>query len=70
MMIVAVLGSAAFGMAALEGLIGHSEVLGDGDDDDEGPSLIKSIGSTKVNLQQGLTASEQEGEPISGKFEV
>jgi hypothetical protein len=33
-------------------------------------ALIKALGSAKVNLQQGLTASEREGQPISAKFEL
>ena len=33
-------------------------------------ALIKAVTSAKVNLQQGLTASEREGRPISGKFEM
>jgi hypothetical protein len=69
MTIAALLGSAFLGVVALTGLAEHYGVLED-DDDDEGPALIKSIGDAKVSLQQGLTASEQEGQPISGKFEV
>jgi len=34
------------------------------------PALIKSMGSAKVTLQQGLTAAAQQGQPISAKFEV
>lgn len=56
-------------IAAGLGLAEHYELLED-DDDDEGESLVKSMGATKVSLQQGLAASEQEGQPISGKFEV
>jgi hypothetical protein len=33
-------------------------------------ALIKSIGNAKITLQQGLTAAEAQGQPISGKFEV
>jgi hypothetical protein len=33
-------------------------------------ALIKALGGVKVSLQQGLTASRQEGQPISGKFEL
>jgi hypothetical protein len=28
------------------------------------------LDTSKVNLQQGLAASEQQGQPISAKFEV
>ena len=33
-------------------------------------ALIKAVSRAKVTLQQGLTASEREGRPISGKFEM
>jgi len=33
-------------------------------------ALIKSFGSAKVSLQQGLTAAAREGQPISAKFEM
>lgn len=33
-------------------------------------ALIKAMISAKVTLQQGLTASQREGRPISAKFEV
>lgn len=44
-------------------------VLG-ADEHEEQQALIKSIGSAKITLQQGLTATEAQGQPISGKFEV
>jgi hypothetical protein len=42
-------------------------------DEDESKTLgavAKLMPTTKVTLQQGLTAAEQKGRPISGKFEV
>ena len=42
-------------------------------DEDESKNLgavAKMMPTTKVTLQQGLTAAEQKGRPISGKFEV
>ena len=36
----------------------------------EQAALAKALGSAKVSLQQGFIASEREGQPISGKFEV
>jgi hypothetical protein len=33
-------------------------------------ALIKAVSRAKVTLQQGLTASQGEGRPISGKFEM
>ncbi len=67
--VAALLGSAFVGIIAMAGLAEHYGIIED-DDDDEGPALTKSIGNAKVDLQQGLTASEQVGQPISGKFEV
>jgi hypothetical protein len=40
------------------------------DEHAERQALIKSMGNAKITLQQGLTAAEQQGQPISGKFEV
>jgi hypothetical protein len=41
-------------------------------DDEEAPqeALVKLLDAAKINLQQGLAAGEQEGQPISAKFEV
>jgi len=33
-------------------------------------ALIKAVSGAKVTLQQGLTASQREGRPISAKFEM
>jgi hypothetical protein len=38
--------------------------------DQEEAELANALSGVKVSLQQGLTASEREGQPISGKFEV
>jgi hypothetical protein len=38
--------------------------------DQELAELANAMSGVKVNLQQGLMASEPEGQPISGKFEV
>src|SRR4051812_27724361 len=41
------------------------------DDEDESQEiLIRVLDAAKINLQQGLAAGEQEGRPISAKFEV
>ena len=68
----AVIGSAVLGVAALVGVAGHYAILKDDDDDDDDGRDAVARGSrfAKVSLQQGLDASEQEGQPISGKFEV
>jgi len=36
----------------------------------EQAELAKALSSAKVSLQQGFAASEREGQPISGKFEM
>jgi hypothetical protein len=36
----------------------------------EDQALIKALNGAKVSLQQGLTASQREGQPISAKFEL
>jgi hypothetical protein len=38
--------------------------------DQEQAELANALGEAKVSLQQALVASESEGQPISGKFEV
>jgi hypothetical protein len=38
--------------------------------DQEQAELANALSGAKVSLQQGLVASEAEGQPISGKFEV
>lgn len=71
MLLAAVFSAAVFGVAALVGFAGHNAILAEDDDEDKSNEvLIKKLGAAKTNLHQGLTASEQEGQPISGKFEV
>jgi hypothetical protein len=36
----------------------------------EDQALLKALSGVKVSLQQGLTASQQRGRPISAKFEL
>jgi hypothetical protein len=38
--------------------------------EDDPAALAKTLPEATVSLQQGLTASEREGKPISGKFEI
>ena len=69
----AAIGSAVLGVAALVGIAGHYAILRDDDDedDDDGRDAVaRGSRFAKVSLQQGLTTGEQEGQPISGKFEV
>ena len=71
-MIGAIVGAAVLGVAALVSIAGHYAILKDDDDDDDDGRDAVARGSrfAKVSLQQGLIASEPEGQPISGKFEV
>ena len=39
-------------------------------DDKEHAELAKALKGAKVSLEKGLSASESQGKPISGKFEV
>ena len=38
--------------------------------DQEHAELAKALKAAKVSLEEGLTASEREGQPISGEFEI
>jgi len=40
------------------------------EDEASGAAVAKYLPTAKVTLQQGLTAAESQGRPISGKFEV
>ena len=68
----AVIGSAVLGVAVLVGIAGHYAIPTDDDDDDDDgrDAVARASRFAKVSLQQGLTTGEQEGQPISGKFEV
>jgi hypothetical protein len=37
---------------------------------EDAAALAKALSDARVSLEQGLTASEREGKPISGKFEI
>jgi hypothetical protein len=64
-------GATVLGLAAVVGFAGQNVIFADDDDDDEGrEALIKLLDTSKINLQQGLAAGEQQGQPISAKFEV
>ena len=69
LIVAAAVGSVVVGIGALVGLASHFSVLrDDDDDDDEGQeALIRVMRFTKVSLQQGLAAGEQEGQPIAGR---
>ena len=67
MVAAAVLGSVLI-LAALVALAGHYAVPAD--ENEKREALIDAMGAARISLQQGLIASEGEGKPISGKFEL
>jgi uncharacterized membrane protein YkoI len=67
-MMLTTAGATVLGLAALAGFADQNAIFAADDDDKE--ALIKLLGTSKINLQQGLAASEQQGQPISAKFEV
>ena len=67
-MLLITVSATVLGVAALVGFAGHNAIFAD--DDDDKKALIRLLGTSKINLQQGLAASEQQGQPISAKFEV
>ena len=58
-------------IAAIVGLIavlsGYTAYTQEHKDD---PALVKALAGVKITLQQGLTAAEAEGQPISAQFEM
>ena len=68
-MLLLTTGATVLGLAALVGFADHNAIFA-GDDDESQEALIKTLGDAKINLQQGLAAAAQEGQPISAKFEV
>ena len=69
MMMLTTAGAIALGFAGLAGFAGSNAFAAD-DEDASQEALIKLLDTAKINLQQGLAASEQQGQPISAKFEV
>ena len=51
-------------------LVGGSTVLAQKYDDKEHAEFAKALKGVKTSLEKGLSASEGQGKPISGKFEV
>ncbi len=63
--------SAVFGLAVMcVWLVGSYPVWAQQNVDKEHAELAKALKGAKVSLAKGLSASEREGKPISGKFEV
>jgi len=69
-MLLMTAGATVLGVAALVGFADHNAIFANDDEDESQEALIKLLDTSKINLQQGLTASEQQGRPISAKFEV
>ena len=69
-MLLITVSATVLGVAALVGFAGRNAIFADDDDDEGQEALIKRLNAAKINLQQGLAASEQEGQPISAKFEL
>jgi hypothetical protein len=69
MMMLTTAGAIALGFAGLAGFAGSNAFAAD-DEDASQEALIKLLDTAKINLRQGLAASEQQGQPISAKFEV
>jgi len=68
-MLLTTASAAVLGLAALVGFADHNAFSAH-DEDASQEALIKLLDTAKINLQQGLAASEQQGKPISAKFEV
>jgi len=58
-----------FVIVALAAFAGDRSALAIGPDQEQA-ELANALSDVKVSLQQRFTASEREGQPISGKFEV
>ena len=56
-------------LVAIEGPVGSQLAFAIGPDQQQA-ELANALSAAKISLQQGLVASEAEGQPISGKFEV
>src|SRR6266850_5155680 len=69
-MLLMTAGATVLGVAALVGFADHNAIFANDDEDESQEALIKLLDASKINLQQGLAASEQQGQPISAKFEV
>ena len=57
------------GLLAFDGSVSNQPAFAIGPDQ-EHAELANALSAAKVSLQQGLVASEAEGQPTSGKFEV
>lgn len=69
MMVLTTTGAIAVGFTGLVGFVGSNAFSAD-DEDASQEALVKLLDIAKVSLQQGLAAGEQQGKPVSAKFEV
>lgn len=69
LLIGAAAGSSVVAVAAFIGIAGGHDLLS-GDEDAGCGSLVRAIRLANISLEQALAASEQEGRPISGLFEI
>jgi hypothetical protein len=60
-MLPATAGATVLGLAALIDFADRNAFFADNDGDEGREGLIKLLDTSKVNLQQGLAASEQQG---------
>ena len=69
-MLLVTAGATVLGLTALVGFADHNAIFANDDEDESQEALINLLDTSKINLQQGLAASEAQGQPISAKFEV
>ncbi len=69
-MLLMTAGATILGVAALVGFADHNAIFADDDEDESQEALLKLLDASQIDLQQGLAAGEQQGQPISAKFEV
>jgi hypothetical protein len=57
-------------LVAIEGFVTGDELAYAIGPDQEQAEIANALSGAKISLEQGLIASEAEGQPISGKFEI
>src|SRR5258708_37045881 len=69
-MLLMTAGATILGVAALVGFADHNAIFADDDEGESQEALLKLLDASQIDLQQGLAAGEQQGQPISAKFEA
>jgi len=64
-MLLVTAGATVLGLTALVGFADHNAIFANDDEDESQEALINLLDTSKINLQQGLAASEAQGQPIS-----